>query len=79
MVDKVHKQKTGKLNDVSFDKIVKMSCHNHGYLVKHTLEECDLIKRYFSGEYKVPTQTHHPGPQAMRRRGMHIPTQKGAS
>ena len=42
-VDWVHKQKTGKLNHVSFDKIVKMSCRNHGYPVKHTLEECDLI------------------------------------
>ena len=45
MVDRVHKQKTGKLNHVSFDKIVKLPCHNHGYPVKHTLEECDLIKR----------------------------------
>jgi hypothetical protein len=30
-----------------------MSCRNHGYLVKHTLEECDLIKRYFNGDYKA--------------------------
>ena len=30
-----------------------MPCHNHGYPVKHTLEECDLIKRYFSSDYKI--------------------------
>ena len=44
---------TGKLNHVSFDKIVKMPCRNHGYLVRHTLEECDLIKCYFNGDYKA--------------------------
>jgi hypothetical protein len=52
-VDRVHKQKTGKLNHVSFDKIVKMSCRNHGYLVKHTFEDCDIIKCYFNGDYKA--------------------------
>jgi hypothetical protein len=46
VVDRVHKQKTGKLNHVSFDKIVKLP-------VKHTLEECDLIKCYFKGGYKA--------------------------
>jgi hypothetical protein len=30
-----------------------MPCRDHGYLVKHTLEECDLIKRYFSGDYNM--------------------------
>jgi hypothetical protein len=30
-----------------------MSCRNHGYPVKHTLEECDLIKCYFNGDYKA--------------------------
>jgi hypothetical protein len=49
-VDRVHRQKTSKLNHVNFDKIVKMSCRKHGYPVKHTLEECDLIKRYFKGD-----------------------------
>jgi hypothetical protein len=53
VVDRVHKQKTGKLNHVSFDKIVKLSCRNHDYLVKHTHEECDLIKRYFKDDYKA--------------------------
>jgi hypothetical protein len=52
-VDRVHKQKTGKLNHVSFGKIVNMPCHNHDYLVKHTLKECDLIKCYFNGDYKA--------------------------
>jgi hypothetical protein len=30
-----------------------LPCRNHGYLVKHTLEECDLIKCYFKGDYKA--------------------------
>jgi hypothetical protein len=36
-----------------------MSCCNHGYPIKHTLEECDLIKHYFSGDYKA-TSTDAP-------------------
>jgi hypothetical protein len=52
-VNRVHRQKTGKLNHVSFDKIVKMPRRNDDYLVKHTLEECDLIKCYFNGNYKA--------------------------
>lgn len=53
MVDKIHEQKTGKLNPINFDKIIKSSCCNHGYPVKYTLEECNLIKRYFKGDYKT--------------------------
>ena len=53
MVDRIHKQKTSKLNPVSFKKIIKSLCYNHGYPVKHTLEECDLIKCYFKGDYKA--------------------------
>lgn len=53
VVDRVHKQKDGKLNHISFDKLVKLWCHNHGYLVKHTLEDCGLIKCYFKGDYKI--------------------------
>jgi len=53
MVDRVHKQKTSKLNPISFEKIIKSPCHNHGYLVKQTLEYCDLIKHYFKGDYKT--------------------------
>ena len=30
-----------------------MPCRNYGYPIKHTLEECNLIKRYFSGDYKA--------------------------
>jgi hypothetical protein len=30
-----------------------MPCRNHGYQVKHTLEECDLIKCYFNDDYKA--------------------------
>jgi hypothetical protein len=59
VVDRVHRQKTGKLNHVSFDKIVKMSCYNNGYPIKHTLKECDLIKCYFNGDYKA-TSTDAP-------------------
>jgi hypothetical protein len=52
-VNRIQKQKTSKLSHVSFDKIVKMPCRNHGYPIKHTLEECDLIKHYFSGNYNM--------------------------
>ena len=76
--DRVHKQKTSKLNHVSFDKIVKMSCRNHDYLVKHTLEESDLIKRHFSDDNKM-TRTDMPsGPASKEQKGMRIPTQKDA-
>jgi hypothetical protein len=60
-VDRIHKQKTGKLNHVSFNKIIKMPCCNHGYLVKHTLEECDLIKPLFKGDYKTTDQDASSG------------------
>jgi hypothetical protein len=30
-----------------------MPCHNHDYPVRHTLEECNPIKRYFSSDYKM--------------------------
>jgi hypothetical protein len=55
-VDRIHKQKTGKLNHVNFNKIIKMPCCNHSYPVKHTLEECNLIKPLFKGDYKTIDQ-----------------------
>ena len=67
-------QKTTKLNHVSFNKIVKMLCHNHGYLVKHTLEECDLIKRYFNGDYKATCTDTPTGSAGSEEKGMHILT-----
>jgi hypothetical protein len=76
-VDRVHKQKTRKLNHVSFDKIVKMQCHNHGYLVKHTLEECDLIKRYFSGDYKATGIDAPSEPASNEEKGDAYPDPKG--
>jgi hypothetical protein len=57
--DRVHKQKISKINHVSVDKIVKMSCRNNGYPIKHTLKECELIKRYFSDDYRM-THTDVP-------------------
>ena len=78
-INRVHKQKTGKLSHVSFDKIVKMPCRNHGYLVKHTLKECDLIKRYFSGDYKMTGTGASSGPADNEEKGMCIPTREGAS
>ena len=54
-----------------------MSCRNHGYPVKHTLEECDLIKRYFSGDYKA-TSTGTPfGPTSNEEKGDAYPDPKG--
>jgi predicted anti-sigma-YlaC factor YlaD len=31
-----------------FDKILKESCPYHRGPVKHTLEECDMLRRYFN-------------------------------
>ena len=76
-VNRVHKQKTGKLNHVSFDKIVKMPCRNHGYPVKYTLEECDLIKRYFSGDYKATSMVVPSGPVGNEEKGDVYPDPKG--
>ena len=73
-VDRVHKQKTSKLNHISFDRIVKMPCHNHGYLVKHTLKECDLVKCYFSGDYKTIDTDTLSGHTDNKEKGMRILT-----
>jgi hypothetical protein len=69
MVDRVHRQKTSKLNHVSFDKIVKLLCHNHGYLVKHTLDECDLFKCYFNGDYKATGTDAQIGSSSNKEKG----------
>jgi hypothetical protein len=31
-----------------FDKMLKDSCPNHRGPVKHNLEECDMLRRYFN-------------------------------
>ena len=76
-VNWVHRQKTSKLNHVSFNMIVKMPCHNHGYLVKHTLEECDLIKRYFKGDYKATGMDAPSGSAGNEEKGDAYPDPKG--
>jgi hypothetical protein len=76
-VDMVHKQKIRKLNHVSFDKIVKMPCYNHDYPVKHTLEECDLIKCYFSGDYKATVTNVRSGATSNEEKGDAYPDPKG--
>ena len=78
-VDRVHRQKTGKLNHVSFNKTIKLPCRYHGYPVKHTLEECDLIKRYFKGDYKSTGTDAQSRPAGNEEKGMRISTRKGAS
>ena len=54
-----------------------MPCHNHGYLVKHTLEECDLIKRYFSGDYKTTCTDVPFGPIDNEEKGDAYPDLRG--
>jgi hypothetical protein len=76
-VDRIHKQKTGKLSHVSFDKIVKMPCRNHNYLVKHTLKECDLIKSYFSGDYKMVSTSMPFRPTDNEEKGDMYPDLRG--
>ena len=46
-----------------------MSCHNHGYQVKDTLEECDRIKRYFSSDYKMTGTNALFGPSSDEEKG----------
>ena len=70
MVDKIHKQKTSKLNPVSFEKIIKSPCSNHSFLVEHTLEECNLIKCYFKGSYKATGKDELAGSTDNGGRGM---------
>jgi hypothetical protein len=77
VTDKIHKQKTDSLNHVSFDKIFKMSCRNHGYPVKHTLEECNLIKRYFSVDYKMTSTDTPSGPTDNEEKGEVYPNPRG--
>jgi hypothetical protein len=60
-----------------FDKIVKMPCRNHGYLVKHTLEECNLIKCYFSGNYKMASTGTPSRPADNKEKGDAYPEPRG--
>jgi hypothetical protein len=77
VVDRVHRQKTSKLNHVSLDKIVKLPCRNHGYPIKHTLEECDLIKRYFKGDNKSTGTDASSGSISNEEKGDAYPDPKG--
>ena len=54
-----------------------MSCRNHGYPVKNTLEECDLIKRYFSGDYKMTITDAPSGPTDNEEKWDAYPDPKG--
>jgi hypothetical protein len=54
-----------------------MTCRNHGYPVKHTLEECDLIKCYFSGDYKATNMEAPPGSTVNKEKGDAYPYLKG--
>jgi hypothetical protein len=54
-----------------------MPCYNHDYLVKHTLEECDLIKRYFSGDYKATGIDVRSRPAGNEEKGDAYPDPKG--
>jgi len=76
VVHRVHKQKTGKLNHISFDRIVKLMCCNHGYQVKHTLEECDLIKCYFEDDYKETGMDAPSGSTSNEEKGDVFPNSK---
>ena len=54
-----------------------MSCRNHGYPVKNTLEECDLIKRYFSGDYKMTSTDAPSRPTDNEEKGDAYPNLRG--
>jgi len=77
VVDRVHKQKTSRPNPVSFEKIVKGLCHDHGYPIKHTLEDYDLIKRYLKGDYKTTSTDKPARPTDDEEKGDVFPNPKG--
>ena len=54
-----------------------MPCRNHGYLVKHTLEECDLIKCYFSSDYKMTDTDMLSRPAGNEEKGDAYPDPRG--
>jgi hypothetical protein len=56
-----------------------LPCHNHGYPIKHTLEDCDLIKCYFKGDYKTIGIDTLSGSAGNEEKGVLFLTQKGAS
>ena len=51
--------------------------YNHGYPVKHTLEECGLIKCNFKGDYKVTSTDASPGSTDNEEKGDVYPDPKG--
>jgi len=54
-----------------------MPCCNHGNSIKHTLKECDLIKCYFSGDYKATSTDAPSGPVGNEEKGDAYPDPKG--
>jgi hypothetical protein len=53
-----------------------LPCRNHGYPVKHTLEECELIKRYFKGDYKATSMDAPSGSAGNGEKGDTYPDTK---
>ena len=55
-------------------------CYNHGYPIKHALEDCDLLKRYLKTEYKLagkekltePTGNEEKGDALLDPKGYHM-------
>lgn len=58
---------------------MKSLCRNHGYPVKHTLEDCDLMKRYLKGEYEPDGKRKPDEPADEKEKADTFPTRKGAS
>ena len=54
-----------------------MSCRNHSYPIKHTLEECDLIKCYFSGDYMMTSVGAPSRPTDNAEKGDAYPNPRG--
>jgi hypothetical protein len=50
-----------------FDKMLKESCPYHRGLVKHTLEECDMLRRYFNKA--GPLAERWQGPRQQQKGG----------
>jgi len=59
--------------------MMKAPCRNHGYPIKHALEDCDLLKHYLKGEYMLVSKERPVEPTDNEEKQDAFPTQKGAS
>lgn len=52
-------------------------CHNHGYPIKHALEDYDLLKRYLKAKYKPASNEKLTEPTSNEEKGDALLDPKG--